>query len=83
MIMHSNLSKINNNIFLTCLQGNYTERLREFSNTSNGVLGNERVNNQYVRVAMIRLQYISLISRVLGRYVELWTEFFPSFSEDP
>ena len=44
MIIHSNLSKTKNKILPTCLQGNYRDSLGEFSNTSYGVFGAERVN---------------------------------------
>ena len=43
MIIHSNLSKMKNKILPTCLKGNYTDSLGEFSNTSYGVFGAERV----------------------------------------
>ena len=39
MIIHTNLSKMKNQILPTCLQGNYRDSLGEFSNTSCGVLG--------------------------------------------
>ena len=41
MIIQSNLSKMNNIILATCLQGNYRDRLGEFSYTSYGVFGAE------------------------------------------
>ena len=44
MIIHSNLSKMKNEILPTCLQGNYRNSLGEFRKTSHGVLGAERVN---------------------------------------
>ena len=43
MIIQSNLSKMKNKILTTCLQGNYRDSLGEFSNTSYGVFGTERV----------------------------------------
>ena len=39
LIMHSYLSKMKNKILPICLQGNYTDSLGEFSNTSYGVFG--------------------------------------------
>ena len=44
MIIHRKVSKMKNKIFPTCLQGNYGNSLGEFSNTSYGVVGAERVN---------------------------------------
>ena len=41
MIMHRKLSKMKNKILPTCLQGNCTDSLGEFSNTSYGVFGAE------------------------------------------
>ena len=43
MIIHSSLSKMKNHILSNCLQGNYRGNLGEFSNTSDGVFGAERV----------------------------------------
>ena len=43
MIIHSILSKTKNKILPTSLQGNYGNSLGEFSNTSYGVFGAERV----------------------------------------
>ena len=43
MITHSNSSKMNI-ILPTCLQRNYRDSLGEFSDTSCGVFGAERVN---------------------------------------
>ena len=37
------LSKMKNKTFQTCLQGNYGDSLREFSNMSYGILQPERV----------------------------------------
>ena len=44
MIMHRKLSKMKNKILPTCLQGNCGDSLGEFSNTSYGIVGAERVN---------------------------------------
>ena len=44
MIIRSNLSKMKNKTLPTFLQGNYRESSGEFSNTSHGVFGAERVN---------------------------------------
>ena len=41
MIIQSNSSKMNNKILPICLQGNYRDRLGEFSYTSYGVFGAE------------------------------------------
>ena len=47
MIIHRKLSKIKKTKFShTCLQGNYGDSLGEFSNTSYGVVGAERVKNK-------------------------------------
>ena len=43
MIIQSNLSKMKNKILPTCLQENYRDSLGDFSNTSYGVVGAERV----------------------------------------
>ena len=43
MIIHSNFSKMKNKIRLTYLQGNNKDSLGEFSNTSYGKFGVERV----------------------------------------
>ena len=43
MIMHGSLSKMKNKILPICLQGNYRDSLGEFSKTSCGVFGAERV----------------------------------------
>ena len=43
MIKHSDISKMKNKILPTCLQGNFRDSLREFSNTPNGMFGAERV----------------------------------------
>ena len=39
MIIHSNLSKMKNNILPTCLQGNHRDSLGEFSDMPYGVFG--------------------------------------------
>ena len=44
MIIHRKLFKMKHKILPTCLQGNYGNSLGEFSNTSYGVIGAERVN---------------------------------------
>ena len=46
MIIHRKLPKMKNKILPTCLQGNYGDSLGEFINTSDGVVGAERVNNR-------------------------------------
>ena len=46
MIIHCNFSKMKNKILPICLQGNYGE----FSNTSHGVVGAERILNIYNNV---------------------------------
>ena len=43
MIIHSNISKMKNKVLPSCLQGNYRDGLGEFSCTSYGVFGAERV----------------------------------------
>ena len=43
MIKQNNFSKMKNKILPTCLQGKYRGSLGEFSNTSYGVLGAEKV----------------------------------------
>ena len=43
LIIHRKLSKMKNKILPTCLQGNYRNSLGEFSNTSYGVVGAERI----------------------------------------
>ena len=44
MIIHSDLSKMKNKILQTPLQGNYRNSLGEFSSTSCGAFGAEKVN---------------------------------------
>ena len=44
MVLHSNLSKMKNKILPNCQEGNYRNSFGEFSNTSYGVFGAERVN---------------------------------------
>ena len=51
MIIHSNLHKMKNKILPTILQGNYSDSLGDFSNTSYGVLGAEMVK---VRVSVVQ-----------------------------
>ena len=46
MIIHRKLSKMKNKILPTCLQGNCGDSLGEFSNTSYGIVGAERVKLQ-------------------------------------
>ena len=50
MIIHSKLyvSKMKDKILPTCLEGNYRHSLGEFSNTSYGVFGAERVKKNSV-----------------------------------
>ena len=43
MIIHRKISKMKNTILSTCLQGNYVDNFGEFSNTSYGVVGADRV----------------------------------------
>ena len=43
MIIQIKFTKMKNKILSTCLQGSYRNSLGEFSNTSNDVLGAERV----------------------------------------
>ena len=43
MIIHGNFYKTKNKTLPTCLQGNYQHSLGEFSNTSYGLYGAERV----------------------------------------
>ena len=50
LIIHSNLFKLKNKIFPTCLQGNYRERLGEFSITSYGVIEAERVTSKLKKI---------------------------------
>ena len=48
MIIHNNLSEMKNRILPTCLRGNYRNSLGEFSNTSCGVFGAERVKYTFL-----------------------------------
>ena len=47
MVIHSNLSKMKNKIFATCLKGNNRDSLGKSSNTSYGVFGAETVKTDY------------------------------------
>ena len=62
MIINSNLSKMRNKILPTCLQGNYRDSLREFSNTSYGVFESERVKGAQQKV-VIRDYFRSRLKR--------------------
>ena len=62
MIINSNLSKMRNKILPTCLKGNYRDSLREFSNTSYGVFGSERVKGAQQKV-VIRDYFRSRLKR--------------------
>ena len=55
MIIHSNLSEIKSKILPTCLQGKYRHSLGEFSKTSYGVLGTERVKALSLHVVVDHL----------------------------
>ena len=50
MIIHSNLSKMKNEILPTCLYGNYRDSLGEFDNMSDGVFRDEKVKDVVVNL---------------------------------
>ena len=59
MIIHSNLSKMKIKILPTCLQGNYSDSLGEFSKASYGVFGAE-VNNIRCIMLLAKCNHLNL-----------------------
>ena len=55
MIIHRKPSKMKNKILPSCLHGNYGDNLGEFSNTSYGVVGAERVNSCFKLLFIVEL----------------------------
>ena len=55
MIIHSSISKMENKILPTCLEGNYRDSLGEFSKTSYSVFGAERVKYLDMQLSAVEM----------------------------